>query len=95
MDYNGSMVAKDLVPITCKILAGRILEAHRACMVWDDEVNSKHECSHLQDAQIVTDFAVEWQHTTPRAPRKPEKAPQSPANAVTWTSSPDHDWEPE
>jgi hypothetical protein len=55
-----TVVADELVPIICRLLASKILKQHRACMTWDDEVSSVHECSHLEDANIVMDFVKEW-----------------------------------
>jgi len=69
MVYRDSEGAKRLVTAVCKILAGRILEEHRACMTWEDEVSSTHDCSHLSDARIVMKFIDEWQQymTTERS----------------------------
>jgi hypothetical protein len=50
-----------VVSLLCKTLATRILEEHKACMRWNDETANYHECSHLEDAQLILDFINEWE----------------------------------
>jgi hypothetical protein len=56
-----TVVADQLIPIVCRILARRMLDAHKSCIDWSDE--ARHECSHLQDIQIVFAFADEWRQS--------------------------------